>query len=69
MSIHKAQGQTYQAVRIDLENAFDDGQMYVALSRCRNPEGIYLKHPVKVSDIKVNSSVTTFLSNADITKC
>lgn len=41
ISIHKAQGLTFDEVTIDLKRAcFSKGQMYVALSRVRTPEGL-----------------------------
>lgn len=38
MSIHKAQGQTIDRLRIDLRRIFEMGQTYVALSRATNKE-------------------------------
>jgi ATP-dependent DNA helicase PIF1 len=39
MTIHKSQGQTFDRVGIYLEHpVFTHGQLYVAMSRCRNPE-------------------------------
>jgi ATP-dependent DNA helicase PIF1 len=41
LSIHKAQGLTFDEVTIDLTRpCFQKGQMYVALSRVRTPEGL-----------------------------
>lgn len=41
LSIHKAQGLTFDEVTIDLRQpCFQKGQMYVALSRVRTPEGL-----------------------------
>jgi ATP-dependent DNA helicase PIF1 len=52
ITIHKAQGQTFQNVVIDLGGgAFAHGQVYVALSRCTSLQGITLKRPVTCSDI------------------
>ena len=42
VTIHKAQGLTFDEVVIDAEDAFASGQVYVALSRCRSLEGITL---------------------------
>ncbi len=42
ITIHKAQGLTFDNVVIDAAEAFAAGQVYVALSRCRTLEGITL---------------------------
>lgn len=46
VTIHKAQGLTFDRVVIDAEDAFAAGQVYVALSRCRSLEGITLLSPI-----------------------
>ena len=40
LSIHKAQGQTLEKVKVDLGRTFEDGQAYVALSRATCKEGL-----------------------------
>ena len=52
ITIHKSQAQTYDKVKIDLgKGAFAPGQLYVALSRCKEYNNIYLTQPIKISDI------------------
>lgn len=52
ITIHKSQAQTYDKVKIDLgRGAFAPGQLYVALSRCKNYNKIYLTKPIKNSDV------------------
>jgi ATP-dependent DNA helicase PIF1 len=59
ITIHKSQGQTFDRVIIDMGRggAFEHGQTYVALSRCRTLEGILLKQPLRQNDILVDSTV------------
>lgn len=67
ITIHKSQGRTYGAVVIDLgRGAFATGQTYVALSRCRSLEGIYLQREVTYRDIMVDESVVNFMRKAKI---
>ena len=64
MSIHKSQGQTFDKVILDMEGgAFEFGQTYVALSRCRTLEGIVLKRPLRMRDIMVDERVVDFYMN------
>lgn len=40
LSIHKAQGQTLERVKVDLTRTFEKGQAYVALSRATTQQGL-----------------------------
>lgn len=52
ITIHKSQGLTFEKVVIDLgKGAFTSGQLYTALSRCRNLRGIVLRRAVTERDI------------------
>jgi ATP-dependent exoDNAse (exonuclease V) alpha subunit len=63
VTIHKSQGQTYDEVVIDLgRGAFSPGQTYVALSRVRSLEGLYLTRAIKMSDVMVDKDVIRFMS-------
>jgi ATP-dependent exoDNAse (exonuclease V) alpha subunit len=58
ITIHKSQGKTFDKVIIDMAGgAFEFGQTYVALSRCRTLSGVYLKSPLKPRDIMVDVAV------------
>jgi ATP-dependent exoDNAse (exonuclease V) alpha subunit len=61
ITIHKSQGKTFDKVIIDLgSGAFEHGQTYVALSRCRSLEGIVLKTPLRMQDILIDERVVQF---------
>ncbi len=61
MTIHKSQGKTFDRVIIDLgTGAFEHGQTYVALSRCRTFEGIVLKQKLRPQDIMTDERVVQF---------
>lgn len=61
ITIHKSQGKTFEKVIIDLgKGAFEHGQTYVALSRCKTLEGIVLKQALRPQDIRVDEKVVDF---------
>jgi len=61
VTIHKSQGKTFNKVIIDMgKGAFEHGQTYVALSRCRTLDGIVLKKPITIRDVRVDERVVDF---------
>jgi ATP-dependent exoDNAse (exonuclease V) alpha subunit len=63
VTIHKSQGQTYDEVQIDMgRGAFSPGQTYVALSRVRALEGLYLTRAITMADVMVDQDVIRFMS-------
>ncbi|NBU52242.1 MAG: AAA family ATPase [Chitinophagia bacterium] len=64
ITIHKSQGKTFDNIIIDLgKGAFDYGQTYVALSRCRTLEGIILQKKISPSDIMVDQRIVDYYEN------
>lgn len=63
VTIHKAQGLTFDRVVIDAADAFAFGQVYVALSRCRTLEGLSLSTPLTAGVAFDDVSVSQFVSN------
>jgi ATP-dependent DNA helicase PIF1 len=72
VTVHKSQGQTYDEVVIDMgRGAFSPGQTYVALSRVRSLDGLYLTRAIRMSDIMVDADVLRFMggsSNSAVAK-
>ncbi|MDR2538792.1 MAG: AAA family ATPase [Bifidobacteriaceae bacterium] len=60
VTIHKSQGMTYDAVVIEPRGIFDNGQLYVALSRATNLQRLYLKSPILPQHISVHPEVVKF---------
>ena len=67
VTVHKSQGQTYDEVQIDMgRGAFSPGQTYVALSRVRSLDGLYLTRAITMRDVMVDRDVVRFMSGARI---
>ena len=65
MTIHKSQGQTYDGVIIDLKkSAFATGQIYVALSRCRTIDKLFLSAPLKMKEIMIDPRIQKYMNGA-----
>lgn len=62
MTIHKSQGMTLDCAECDLKDVFTEGQVYVALSRVRNLESLYIKS-FNINNIKANKKVINFYNN------
>ena len=65
ITIHKAQGLTFDRLIIDAEDAFAAGQVYVALSRCRSLEGLTLLTPIPTQALTNAREVLQFTDNQD----
>ena len=64
ITVHKAQGCTFDEVNIDRGNGFwMPGQLYVALSRCRTPYGIHLVKPLKEKDVHADLKALGMMIN------
>ena len=62
VTVHKSQGQTLDSAILELEmRAFAHGQLYVALSRVRRFEGLFLRRRLTPHDILVAPRVREFL--------
>jgi ATP-dependent DNA helicase PIF1 len=61
ITIHKSQGKTFDNVVIDMgTGAFEHGQTYVALSRCRTLGGIILKQKLRPQDVLTDERIVEF---------
>lgn len=63
ITVHKSQGLTFDNVIADVGAAFTHGQVYVALSRCRNLEGLVLRSKVDKSAIRANPQALLYARN------
>jgi len=61
ITIHKSQGLTFDRLMIDMGwGAFESGQTYVALSRCRDFAQLYLKRPIAFRDVRLDAKIKRF---------
>ena len=62
ITIHKSQGLTFEKAVIDAKAAFAQGQVYVALSRCKTLQGMVLSSPLPAWGIKTEEVVLDFIA-------
>lgn len=63
ITIHKSQGLTFERAVIDAGLAFAPGQVYVALSRCTNLEGLVLHSKISPSTLSADKRIVHFTRN------
>lgn len=63
ITIHKSQGLTFSHAVIDASRSFAHGQAYVALSRCKNMEGLVLERPLTPAAVICDRNVTAFMAD------
>lgn len=63
ITIHKSQGLTFENVVIDAGKAFAAGQVYVALSRCRQFNKIVLMSKITPKVVKIDPTVAQYLKS------
>jgi len=64
VTVHKSQGLTFDQVILDLEKTFASGQLYVALSRCRSLEGMFLLSKIKPDNILTDRRIVKYYEQA-----
>lgn len=62
ITVHKSQGLTFDKAIIDVDQAFADGQVYVALSRLRSLDGLIMRTRIDPNVISTDKQIVTFTS-------
>ena len=65
ITIHKAQGLTLEKAIVDIgKDIFEAGQMYVALSRLKSLDGVFLKE-FDINNLKINKNVLDYYKSLE----
>jgi ATP-dependent exoDNAse (exonuclease V) alpha subunit len=59
ITIHKSQGMTLDKIKCNLINVFSEGQIYVALSRVKNLDGLFINN-INFDKIQTNENIVKF---------
>jgi ATP-dependent DNA helicase PIF1 len=62
ISIHRSQGLTFENAIISLDKCFAEHHIYVALSRVKSLNGIYIEGDIIENKIKINNKVKKFFN-------
>lgn len=65
ISIHKSQGQTFENLNVNIDNIFCEGQLYVALSRCKSLKGLHITGEIAEDKVMVSEEVREFMTNPE----
>ena len=65
ITVHKSQGMTLDNIFVDISRAFEIGQIYTALSRCRSIDGLYLKSVPKEDMVLLSDKISDFIEKVD----
>ena len=65
ITIHKSQGLTFERAIIDANLSFAPGQVYVALSRCKNLDGMVLSSPIETRAIIADERVDSYICHQE----
>lgn len=61
LTVHKSQGMSLTSCELMVENAFEHGQVYVALSRCVSSSGLWISgSPLSKEVVKAHPDVVNF---------
>jgi len=60
VTVHKSQGLTFEKAIIDVGQAFAPGQVYVALSRLKSLDGLYLRTKIQTGHIYCEPDIINF---------
>ncbi len=63
VTIHKAQGKSFNHLLVDIDRTFATGQTYVALSRATQFNNLHLSKPLRKKDIWLDWRVVKFLTD------
>lgn len=63
ISAHKSQGMTLESAIIKMDRAFEPGQIYTAISRCKSLDGLYLTSMIDAKRVGMDPEVKKFWEN------